>query len=59
MTNHNADDNQDFEQEQIPFFGHCKLTDNLWPDKTQTLHPVLKKIKVDYRIEDSSEDLEN
>ena len=59
MTNHNADDNQDFEKEQIPFFGHCKLTDNLWPDKTQTLHPVLKKIKVDYRIEDSIEDLEN
>jgi len=58
MTTFTTEDRELVEKEPIPFYGYCHLTDPSTKDKTALLHPVFKKIKVEYRVDDSSEDLE-
>ena len=58
MTTFTTEDRELVEKEPIPFYGYCYLTDPGTKDKNALLHPVLKKIKVEYRVDDSSEDLE-
>jgi len=59
MTTFTTEDRELVEKEPIPFYGHCPLTDPSTKDKNSLLDPVLKKIKVEYRVDDSSEDLED
>lgn len=59
MTTFITEDRELVEKELIPFYGYCHLTDPSPKDKGALLHPVLQKIKVEYRIDDSSEDLED
>jgi len=59
MTTFTTEDRELVEKEPIPICGHCPLTDPSTKDKNPLLHPVLKKIKVEYRVDDSSEDLED
>jgi len=59
MTTFTTEDRELVEKEPIPFYGHYPLTDPFTKDKNPLLHPVLKKIKVEYRVDDSSEDLED
>ena len=59
MTTFTTEDRELVEKEPIPFCGHCPLTDQSLEDTNLLLHPVLKKIKVEYRVDDSSEDLED
>jgi len=59
MTTFTTEDRELVEKEPIPFYGYCHLTDPSTEDKKALLHPVLKKIKVEYRMDDSSEDLED
>jgi len=59
MTTFTTEDRELVEKEPIPFYGRCRLTDPSTKDKNPLLHPVLKKIKVEYRVDDSSEDLED
>ncbi len=56
MTTFTTEDRELVEKEPIPFYGHCYLTDPSPKDKNGPLHPVLKKIKLEYRVDDSSED---
>jgi len=58
MTTFTTEDRELVEKEPIPFYGYCYLTDPSTKDKTVLFDPVLKKIKVEYRVDDSSEDLE-
>lgn len=58
MTTFTTEDRELVEKEPIPFYGFCNLTDAS-KDASPLLHPVLKKIKVEYRVDDSSEDLED
>jgi hypothetical protein len=58
MTTFTTEDRELVEKEPIPFYGYCHLND-VSKDASLLLHPVLKKIKVEYRVEDSSEDLED
>jgi hypothetical protein len=58
MTTFTTEDRELVEKEPIPFYGYCYLTDPTTKDKSALLHPVLKKIKVEYRVDDSSEDSE-
>jgi hypothetical protein len=57
MATFTTEDRLQAEQEPIPF-GYCYLTDPSTKDKNALLHPVRQKIKVEYRVDDSSEDLE-
>jgi len=57
MTTFTTEDRELVEKEPIPFFGYCYLIDSSPKDTNLPLHPVLKKIKLEYRIDDSSEDL--
>jgi len=59
MTTFTTEDCELIEKEPIPFYGYCCLTDPSTKDKNALLHPVLQKIKVEYRVDDSSEDLED
>ena len=59
MTTFTTEDRELVEQEPVPFYGYCHLTDPSTEDKKALLHPILKKIKVEYRMDDSSEDLED
>jgi hypothetical protein len=59
MTTFTTEDRELVEKEPIPFYGYCYLTDPLTKSNSQPLHPVLKKIKVEYRIDGGSEDLED
>jgi hypothetical protein len=59
MTTFTTEDRELVEKEQISFCGHCHLTDMSSKDKNALMHQVLYKIKVEYRIEDSSEDLDD
>ena len=57
MPSFTSDDREQVEKEPIPFYGYCCLTD-LVEDENTTLHSVSKKFKVEYRIDNSSEYLE-
>jgi hypothetical protein len=59
MTTFTTEDRELVEKEPIPFYGHRLLTDPSAKDKKALLHPLLQKIKVEYRVDDSSEDLED
>lgn len=59
MTTFTTEDRELMEKEPIPFYGFCSLTEPSLKDAGPLIHPILKKIKVEYRIEDSSEDLED
>jgi hypothetical protein len=59
MTTFTTEDRELVEKEPIPFYGHCSLTDKSPKDTNLLLHPVLKKIKLEYRVDDSSEDSED
>lgn len=59
MTTFTTEDRELVEKEPIPFYGYCYLTDPTSKSRDALLHPILKKIKVEYRIDDSSEDLED
>ncbi|QWD73892.1 hypothetical protein FD961_07375 [Polynucleobacter sp. TSB-Sco08W16] len=59
MTTFTTEDRELVEKEPIPFYGNCHLTDPTSKSTDALLHPILKKIKVEYRIDDSSEDLED
>jgi len=59
MTTFTTEDRELVEKEPIPFYGYCHLTDPSTEDKKVLMHPILKKMKVEYRVEDSSEDLED
>jgi hypothetical protein len=59
MTTFTTEDRELVEKEPIPFYGFYHLTDSASKDKNTLLHPVLRKIKVEYHVDDSSEDLED
>ena len=59
MTTFTTEDRELFEREPIPFYGYCYLTDPAAHDKNLMGQPIFKKMKVEYRIDDSSEDLES
>jgi hypothetical protein len=59
MTTFTTQDREQFEKEPIPFYGYCYLTDPAREDENSLDLPVFKKMKVEYRIDDSSEDLES
>jgi hypothetical protein len=59
MTTFTTEDRELLEKEPIPFYGFCYLTDPAAQDKKSPDLPVFKKMKVEYRIDDSSEDLES
>jgi hypothetical protein len=58
MTTFTTEDRELVEKEPIPFYGFCDLTDLNPKDASLLLHPELKKIKVEFRVDDGSEDLE-
>jgi hypothetical protein len=59
MTTFTTEDRELAEKEPIPFYGYYLLTDPSPKDANSLLHPVLKKIQLEYRVDDSSEDLED
>jgi len=59
MTTFTTEDREFVEKEPIPFYGFYHLTDATPKGKNSLLHPVLRKIQVEYRVDDSSEDLED
>jgi len=58
MTTFTSEDREHAEKEPIPFYGYCFLTDPSAHDINPPLQAIVKKFKVEYRIDDSSEDLE-
>ena len=59
MTTFTSEDREKVEKEPIPFYGYCNLTDESLEEQNSDIHPVLKRIKVEYRVDHSSEDLED
>jgi hypothetical protein len=59
MTTFTTEDRELAEKEPIPFYGYYHLSDPSSMDSNPLLHPVLKKIQLEYRVDDSSEDLED
>ena len=59
MTTFTTEDRELVEKETIPFYGYWHLNGPTSKDKGPLFHPILKKIKVEYRVDDSSEDLED
>jgi hypothetical protein len=59
MTTFTTEDRELFEKEPIPFYGYCYLTDPAAQDKNPLAQSILKRMMVEYRIDDSSEDLES
>ena len=58
MTTFTTEDREKAEKEPIPFYGYYHFKDSSSQDKNVLLHPVLRKIKVEYQADNSSEDLE-
>jgi hypothetical protein len=58
MTTFTTEDRELVEKEPIPFYGYCYLTDSSAHDISPPLPIMVKKFKVEYRIDESSEDLE-
>ncbi len=58
MTTFTTDDRELVEKEPIPFYGYCYLTDPTAHDINSPSPTMLKKFKVEYRIDEGSEDLE-
>jgi len=58
MTTFTTEDRELVEKEPIPFYGYCYLTDSSAHDINPPLSTMLKKFKVEYRIDEGSEDLE-
>jgi hypothetical protein len=59
MTTFTTEDRELVEKEPIPFYGYCYLTDPSNQNPSLHAQAVLHKIKVEYRVDDSSEDLED
>jgi len=59
MTTFTTEDRELAEKEPIPFYGYYHLSDPSSEDSTPLLHPLLNKIQLEYRVDDSSEDLED
>ena len=59
MTTFTTEDREFVEKEPIPFYGFYHITDPSPKNRKALLHPILKKIQVEYRVDDSSEDLED
>jgi hypothetical protein len=58
MTTFTTEDRELIEKEPIPFYGYCYLTDPSADDENSTSHALPKRFKVEYQIDESSEDLE-
>jgi len=58
MTTFTTEDRELVEKEPIPFYGYCYLTDPSAHNHNLALHAIPKKFKVEYRIDESSEDSE-
>ena len=58
MTTFTTEDREQAEKEPIPFYGLYDLRDSS-PKDNVVLHPGWRNIKVEYRVDDSSEDLED
>ena len=58
MATFTTEDRLQAEQESIPFYGYCYLSDPSTQIKNQSSNLAPKKSQVEYRIDDSSEDLE-
>jgi hypothetical protein len=59
MTTFTSEDREKVEKEPIPFYGYCNLTDQFLEEQNSAMNPVIKKINLEYRIDDGSEDLES
>ena len=59
MTTFTTEDREQLEKEPIPFYGFCYLTEPSLEEKRKMNHPVLQKVKIEYRITDASEDTED
>ena len=59
MTTFTTEDRELAEKESTPFHRYCYLTDPSSKDKKVLLHPILRKIKEEYRIDEASEYLED
>ena len=59
MTTFTTEDRELVEKEPIPFYGYCYLTDPSNQGVGLNATAVLHKMKVEYRVDDSSEDLED
>jgi hypothetical protein len=58
MTTFTTEDRKLAEKEPIPFYGYCYLTDSSTDDENSTSDAMPKRFKVEYRVDESSEDLE-
>ncbi|MBU3631304.1 hypothetical protein [Polynucleobacter sp. AP-Melu-500A-A1] len=58
MTTFTSEDREKVEKEPIPFYGYCYLTNPSTEDKNPSVDTRLKRFKVEYRVDDSSEDSE-
>jgi hypothetical protein len=56
MTTFTTEDRELIEKEPIPFYGYCYLTDPSADDENSTSHALPKRFKVEYQIDESSED---
>lgn len=59
MTTFTTEDREQVEKEPIPFYGFYYLQNPSAKDANPLLHPVLKRIKVEYKVDEGSEDLED
>ena len=59
MTTFTSEDREKVEKEPILFYGYCNLSDQSLQEQNSAMNPVIKKIKLEYRIDDGSEDLES
>lgn len=59
MTTFTTEDRELVEKEPIPFYGYCYLTDPAAHEKNAVNQPIIKKMQIEYRIDDSSEDLDS
>jgi hypothetical protein len=58
MTTFTTEDRELVEKEPIPFYGYYYLNDPSAHHDNPPLHAMPKKFKVEYQIDESSEDLE-
>lgn len=58
MTTFTTEDRELVEKEPVPFYGYCHLTDSSAEDINSSADTRLQRFKVEYRVDDSSEDLE-
>ena len=59
MTTFTTEDREQFEKEPIRFYGFCCMTESSLEGNKRIEHPILRKIKIEYRITDASEDTED